>query len=313
MLGLLVLLAVAAAPVHATGSGSYLRAEDRRIGAIAYRIATAASRFCSEPAPLTGMLLHHLPEYEPQDRPGMIARFGLDRGPGVLTVLDGSPAAQAGLAAGDVLLTVNGQAFPSPLAMTKERDRERWRAEVEASEALLEDQLRRGPVALTVLRGGKEMALTLGSVAGCPARVRLARSRQVNAFATGRYVVMTTGLLGFTQDEDELAIVLAHELAHNVLKHADRLDAQNVPRGGFLRGLGKNASRVRATEEEADRLGIKLAWAAGYDVAAAIPFWRRFYAKYDTAPQLFRTHPGLRARERLIGETIVGLGTARAE
>ncbi|MDB5667983.1 MAG: hypothetical protein JWL74_933, partial [Alphaproteobacteria bacterium] len=215
-----------------------------------------------------------------------------------------------GLAAGDVLLTVNGRRFPPPLAVSA--GRKEWRQALDAAEALLEEQLKLGPVRLMVLRDRAPIELTLGSVPGCPARVRLARSGQVNAFANGRYVVMTTGLLGFIQDEDELAIVIAHELAHNVLRHRDRLEAQNVPRG-LLRGIGKNASRVRATEEEADRLGIRLAWAAGYDVSAAIPFWRRFYARYDTVPQLFRTHPGLRAREKLISETIAELGAASAQ
>ena len=302
MIGLSVFLALAAAPLV---EGSFLREEDRSIAAIGYRIGTRAARFCPEPYPLTGLLFHHLPEYRAADRPELIERYGLDRGPGILAVIEGSPAAQAGLAAGDVLLSVNGKTFPSPLAMAAEPERRRWRKSVEAAEALLEEQLRLGPVKLVVLRDGRQLDVELAPIAGCPARVRLARSSQVNAFATGRYVVMTTGLLGFTTDEDELAIALAHELAHNVLKHRDRLEAQRVPTG-LLRGFGRNASRIRATEEEADRLGIKLAWAAGYDVSAAIPFWRRFYAKYDS-PQLFRTHPGLGARERLIAQAIAEL------
>jgi hypothetical protein len=305
MIGLTVFLALAAAPPL---EGSFLRAEDRTIATIGYRIASRASRFCPEPYPLTGLLFHHLPEYRLADRAALVQRYGLDRGPGILAVIDGSPAAQAGLAAGDVLLSVNGKPFPSPLQIAAEPERKRWRKSVEATEALLEEQLRLGRVELIVLRDGRELEIELVPISGCPARVRLARSSQVNAFATGRYVVMTTGLLGFTSDEDELAIALAHELAHNILKHADRLEAQKVPTG-FLRGFGKNASRIRATEEEADRLGIKLAWAAGYDVSAAIPFWRRFYAKYDS-PQLFRTHPGLGARERLIADAISELPAA---
>jgi len=304
----LLLIALSAADPQvraaAPAAGSFLRAQDHRIAAITYRIARAGSALCPDSYPLTGLLFHHLPEYELEDRDQVTALYKLDRGPGVLTVLDDSPGALAGLAAGDVLLAVNGRPFPPPTAI--DRDREDWRDDVEKTEALLEEQLRLGPAKLLVLRGDRQIEVVLDSVSGCPGRVRLARSPQVNAFASGRYVVMTTGLLGFTQDEDELAVVIAHELAHNILDHPARLKAQKVPRG-FLRGFGKNAARVRATEEAADRLAIRLLWRAGYDVSAAIPFWRRFYARYDNGLQLFRTHPGLKARERLISEAIAEL------
>lgn len=146
-------------------------------------------------------------------------------------------------------------------------------------------------------------------VLGCPARGRLARSNQPNAFADGRYAIMTTKMLDFVAGDDELAVVMAHELAHNILGHPQRLDAQKVPHG-ILRGFGKNAGRVRVTEEEADRLSLKLLWPAGYDVSAAIPFWRRLYARYDPIPipKFMRTHPSLGARERMIRQAIDELG-----
>jgi predicted Zn-dependent protease len=162
---------------------------------------------------------------------------------------------------------------------------------------------------LELLRDGQRLTYVLRPVLGCAARGRLARSNQPNAFADGRYAIMTTRMLDFVAGEDELAVVMAHELAHNLLGHPQRLDAQNVPHG-ILRGFGKNAGRVRVTEEEADRLSLKLLWAAGYDVSAAIPFWRRLYARYDPIPipKFMRTHPSLGARERMIKRAIEELG-----
>lgn len=294
-------------PAASTPSAaSALRHEDYRVAAVAYRIGKAGARLCSASAPLTGLLLHHLPEYDAQGRRAMIDAHQLQRGPGVLAVVADSPAARAGLRAGDVLLAMNGKAFASPLAMAAEPNRKRWRALIEQSEGALETELQSGSTRLTILRDGRATTIPLTAETGCPTRIRLARSAQVNAFASGRYVIITTALLDFIESEDELAVVVAHELAHNILAHPDRLRQQKVPSRGFLRGFGKNASRVRATEEEADRLGIKLAWAAGYDVSAAIPFWRRFYKRFD-GPQLFRTHPSLEARERLTMATIAEL------
>ena len=298
-------------PAASSGAATSLRAEDLRVAAIAYRLGLAGAEHCPVAYPLTGLLLHHLPEYDSADRRRMIAAYAIDRGPGVLAVVAGSPAAEAGLRAGDVLLSVNGTAFPSPLAMAELDRRKQWRAEIERSEALLEAELRKGPVELGVLRDGAKIRIGLSYRLGCPARIRLARSDQTNAFANGHYVIATTALLDFIRSDDELAIVIGHELAHNILRHPARLDAQGVPERGLLRGFGKNAARVRVTEEEADRLGLRLAWAAGYDVRAAIPFWRRYYAAFDRLPQLFRTHPGLEARERLIVETMGELPAPR--
>lgn len=308
---LLLALACASGPLAAglpeptveAATSSSLRAEDLRVAAIAYKMAIAGASLCPEPYPVTGLLLHHLPEYDAAGREQMIAGFSLDRGPGVLAVVADSPAARSGLAAGDVLLGVNGHPFPPPRSMAAMRERSDWRKAIAESEMLLESELRKGPATIDLLRGGEELQLPLDSVSGCPARARLARSSQTNAFADGAYVVVTTALLDFVADDDELAVAIGHELAHNVLGHRARLEREGVP-DGLLRGIGRNAARVRVTEEEADRLGLALAAAAGFDVDAAIPFWRRYYARFDRAPQLFRTHPGLKAREKLIEEAL---------
>ena len=301
---------VAAAPLPA--GASFVREQDYRVARIGYRIGLSGAAHCPDPYPLTGLLLHHLAEYSQSDRPAAAEHYSLDRGPAILAVVEESPAARAGLAAGDVVLAVNGRSLPSPVAMAQGRDNEEARPAIEATEAQLEAELRRGPADLRLLRNGEELTLRLDPVDGCPARVRLARSSQVNAFAHNGYAIMTTALLAFLESDDELAVVLGHEIAHNILRHPAMLDAQGVP-DGILRGFGRNASRVRATEEAADRLGIRLAWAAGYDVSAAIPYWRRYYAKYDTMPQLFRTHPSLRARERLIVEVLTKLGSSGSD
>jgi hypothetical protein len=285
----------------ATPAATSLRAADLRVAAVAFRVAIAGAPLCPQSYPVTGLLLHHLPEYDKAGRQIQIDRYGLDRGPGVLATVAGSPAARAGLTAGDVLLSVNGQAFPDPRAMASEPKREVWRKMVEASERKLEDALRQGPARLKILRAGTEQNVSLSAVPGCPARVRLAYSNQADAFSNSGYAIVTTRILAFVESDDELAFVIGHELAHVILDHEARLKDQRVPRG-VLRGIGRNASRVRFVEEEADRLGLRLVTAAGYDLSAAIPFWRRFHARFPKGPQLFRTHPGLAARERIVRE-----------
>jgi PDZ domain/Peptidase family M48 len=295
-----------AAEAQSAGSTT-LRQDDLRVGIVAYRLALAGSPLCRERYPLTGLLFHHLAEYEPGDQPLMVGRYGLDRGPGVLTVIAGTPAARAGLAAGDVLLAVNGRPLPTGRSLLGEPRREKWRRLADEAEEELETALRQGPVDLRVLREGREVELRLGSIPACLGRVRLARSTQVNAFATGRTVVMTLSMLNFLRNDDELAVVLGHELAHNIFHHRAIRSEE-----GILHGLGIKPSAVWKREEAADRFGLRLMAAAGYDLDSAIPFWRRYLGKYDWFPQIFRSHPSLGARERIAAEEIAAIRRERA-
>jgi hypothetical protein len=301
----LLALSGAASPT-ALDPGSTLRSADLRVAGAAYRIALRARALCPKLAPLTGIAFHHLPEYRPADRAQMAARYGLDRGPGILAVVGGSAADQAGLVAGDVLLSVDGVPFPTPPSPPADAAPKAWRPVVNATEDRLEAALAAGPVGLVLLRAGRQMTARLGSVPACPAHVRVAYSSQVNAFATEHGVVVTTAMLDFLRNDDELAVVLGHEMAHRILGHPVTRSEE-----GVLAAFGIKAGDLWRREAEADRFGLRLDAAAGYDLGAAIPFWRRYLGKYDWFPQLFRSHPSLKARERIVREEVEKIASER--
>lgn len=156
------------------------------------------------------------------------------------------------------------------------------------------------------------------SLRGGKIRVHLVQNSQLNAFALpGGHITFHTGLLLSADDEDELASVMAHEIAHVSQRHLPRMmakaEASKVPAvaaimasllvGGKTGILGltlSNAALIssqlaysRDFEREADAVGIKLLAEAEYDPAAMA----RFFGKLDPhggiggAPEYLRTHP----------------------
>lgn len=280
---------------------STLNADSLRVASVGYRIALRARPYCPEPLPQTGMGLFHLAQYRGAARQDYIARYALDRGPGVLLTVADSPAARAGLRAGDVLLGVDGAPLPNPDSATPRRGD---KTPAQMSDALIERALAKGPTKLHVLRDGAERDLVLAPVSGCPLRIRLVTSNTLGASSRDGIVRISTRMLEFVQNDDELAVVIGHELAHVVLHHAERLeDASN----GKASAIGSKTSRVRAAEVEADRLGLRLAWAAGYDPSVALAFWPRLDAAHGGWWKIPTDHPGAHERVRLTEATIAEL------
>lgn len=126
--------------------------------------------------------------------------------------------------------------------------------------------------------------------------VNLIRSREVNAFCMpGGKIVFYTGIIERLKlSDDEIAMVMGHEMAHALREHArERLaktQATNIgiSLGAQLLGLG-DLGRVaadlggqllklqfsRSDESEADLVGLELAARAGYDPQAAVSLWRK--------------------------------------
>jgi len=150
--------------------------------------------------------------------------------------------------------------------------------------------------------------------------------QMVNAFALpGGKVAVFTGILKYTQNEDGLATVIGHEVAHALQRHgaerysrgiletiaqvgalaagaaAGRPDAAMAAMSAY--GVGVSLPFGRSQESEADFIGLRLMAQAGYDPRESVPFWERmsgcprqligkacFRAKQNI-PEFLSTHP----------------------
>ena len=104
---------------------------------------------------------------------------------------------------------------------------------------------------------------------------RVVRNQQVNAFClpAGKIVVFT-GLLPVASNDDQLATVVGHEMAHALAHHGSERVAREQSGSNILRSL----SYDRAQESEADHIGLFLMTFAGYEPDQAVAFWERMHS-----------------------------------
>lgn len=143
--------------------------------------------------------------------------------------------------------------------------------------------------------------------------VNLIRFNQINAFCMpGGKIAVFTGIIDqLNLTEDELGMVVGHEMAHALREHARERIAKNAATsiganiltqilglgdvGQTLAGYGAQLLTLRFSrgdESEADLVGMEIAARAGYDPRAAISLWQKMgQASKSAPPEWLSTHP----------------------
>ena len=144
--------------------------------------------------------------------------------------------------------------------------------------------------------------------------VNLLGSKQINAFCMpGGKIAFFSGILSTLKlNDDEVAMVMGHEVAHALLEHARERMAKSAGTqlglriGAAVLGLGStgdlaaqglsslaNLKFGRSDETEADALGLVLAAQVGYDPRAGVSLWQKMAAASGgrAPPQWLSTHP----------------------
>lgn len=235
-----------------------LIAEKSRLENVAYRLNRAARSYCGElQRPLVGALLGGSDAMIEEWMQEAGRRQGLGDLLTVLHIVPSGSFARAGLRPGDQVVAFEGQ---TP----------RTRSEF-GDVVLAAAGLERARV--TISRNGQERDLEVELDQGCPIPFKLAAEPHIMAGTGpgGIEVVAPRGLLGYATVDDRLAVPLSHQLAHTLFDQ----DADSDLEG----------------ERRADRNGIRLAGAAGYDISHTVPYWE------DTA----RAYPWLVAPDRVRG------------
>jgi membrane-associated protease RseP (regulator of RpoE activity) len=227
------------------------------------KAANLGAEFSTKPKGDLGVAMQHL--------------YGVGDEPTVLFLLDGGPAQVAGLRARDRLVSVHG----IPVKDTKAIAQKLRAAPLDA------------PVPVVVRRGSQTLTYAVNAVAACDYPITLDQQQVVNAFADGERIVVTRGMMAFARSDEELALVIGHEMAHNTMAHMDakRQNAAGglvadialaiLTRGAYRQSAISNAAAQAYSQEfeaEADYVGLYMLARTGYVIDDAPKFWRRMAA-----------------------------------
>lgn len=236
--------------------------KDLRLATIGYHLAKGSADFCHNRWRNPGWVLHDERQYPDL---GLARRAFTFRQPiSIAALVAAGPADRAGLKAGDGLFGADGAVVwygsrPNESVPSSER--------IDGLHDEFITRLSEGrPIAFQIDTAKGRRDVTLDPPAICASDFWVDVRPKRDAGADGTRVRVTSGLMDYVSDDDELAAVVAHEMAHNLLDHRPLIEATKS---------GKTKV-IKATEAEADRLSVWLMANAGYDPEAAITFWERY-------------------------------------
>jgi beta-barrel assembly-enhancing protease len=285
LLALLALPAFASAPkAKPENVAAYraLAALDGRVATIGYRLAAANAPFCKIKARNPGWVLNGIAQFD--DRAAAAEAFGFNRWyVNIVALVAGGPAEKAGLKVGDAMASLPDTRWDQRMHVLPKADAYGMEELRMTMNSLWEKY---GFIDIQFDQGESRKTLKFAPPAICTSDFWVEPKAKVDAGADGERVRITSGLVGFAANDDQLAAAIAHELAHNILGHPAQL--ATVKKG--------KAKAIYATEVEADRLSVWLMTNAGYDAKAALVFIERYGRKYDLGLLGDGTHPGWKRR-----------------
>ncbi len=249
-----------------------VKARYERLQKVGYPILKNSSELCENTINSLGVMFN---AYVTSDKYSDIEKevYEIDDRLLLTYVIPSSSAFKSGLRSNDEIVSIND--------IKATIDKEKFHKELE--------KLRAKSDSLKVIykRQGEERVATFDPDLICNYPILLVQNDSVNAFANGSQIGITTGMIRFAQKDEQLGLVIAHELGHNIMDHISKLrtnsllgtivDLAAAYYGVNTQGVfGQAGARMYSQEfeAEADYVGIYYMERAGYSIDNVADFWR---------------------------------------
>lgn len=269
-----------------------------------------------------------------------IKEAGFSEAPFVMNVPETGPAGRAGIKRGMQIVSVDG--------VLLKQDIDILRKTLEARELAHEDFGDLPPMKLEVSDGEtvKEVAISAERV--CASEIFVANTNDVNATAGTENITIFVGLLDRMADDNNVAMVIGHELAHIAGNHVRKTVANSTrsgyvlwgvplqagasfvdlvigapieaisgvetdPGGALVTRLNNSILRTQDFEREADYVGLYMASRAGYDISDAEETFRLLSQIRPSSTYGERSHPTTPERIASIATTRLEIAEKRSK
>jgi membrane-associated protease RseP (regulator of RpoE activity) len=288
---------------------TYLEREQRLYKVGLPLLKGALNYYNKKPGISFGLIVHNKNSYKKEEIEIIRKKYVVEDIPTILYLHPDFGAYKAGLKINDKIIEVDGK---------KIKDIENFLKVINSIDE------KRESVEFVVEREGEILKFNVPVTKICPFSFKLIFDPEIrdtiNAFTDGKTIFATPGLLRFLQSDNELALVLSHEIAHAVLEHVQKTMGNRIIGSIFDIAItiatGINTQGIfgqlgglvysKEFEKEADYLGTYILAVSGYDITDVANLWRKMAAEYpgSTKDVFLASHPSSPERYVLIENTV---------
>ena len=262
-----------------------------KLNNIAWPIIQKSNAFCGANVKNTiGLEIISLNQINKEFKKAASEKLKISENSEILFIIKDSPAEDSGLLKGDIVKRIYSDDFS-------------WTND-EIIKNNREGKFSNKKIKIDIERDNQVLRFEIKPIKVCSHKIILSQDNSLNAYADGKNIYITQGMLRFIEDDRELQMIIAHELAHNIEGHIEKkssnfilgtiVDLAASSAGINTRGtFGNMGAQMYSQdfEREADYVGMYIMANSNIDRKGVANFWRRMSVENPGSISYASSHP----------------------